>query len=176
LARFTPVNDLWPQLVERLGLERSSRAVQQALDLQAMLAEMRENGCRAASIEVSSHALDQGRTEGVNFAGGIFTNLGRDHLDYHENLAAYESAKGKLFEGLEAAIARRPPSATRPRRLDGSAEARLVQLACSAPPEGYAKWTMQLLADRLVQLEIVAEIGHETVRKTLKKMSFSRGA
>jgi transposase len=74
-----------------------------------------------------------------------------------------------VFEGLEAAIARRPPSATRPRRLDGSAEARLVQLACSAPPEGYAKWTMQLLADRLVQLEIVAEIGHETVRKTLKK-------
>lgn len=81
-----------------------------------------------------------------------------------------------VFEGLEAAIARRPPSATRPRRLDGSAEARLVQLACSAPPEGYVKWTMQLLADRLVQLEIVAEIGHETVRKTLKKMSFSRGA
>jgi transposase len=81
-----------------------------------------------------------------------------------------------VFEGLEAAIARRQPSATRPRRLDGVAEARLVQLACSAPPEGHAKWTMQLLADRLVQLEIVAEIGHETVRTTLKKMSFSRGA
>lgn len=81
-----------------------------------------------------------------------------------------------VFEGLEAAIARRPPSATRPRRLDGAAEARLVQLACSTPPEGYVKWTMQLLADRLVQLEIVAEIGHETVRKTLKKMNFSRGA
>lgn len=74
-----------------------------------------------------------------------------------------------VFEGLEAAIARRPPSATRPRRLDGAAEARLVQLACSTPPEGYAKWTLQLLADRLVQLEIVAEIGHETVRTTLKK-------
>jgi len=81
-----------------------------------------------------------------------------------------------VFEGLEAAIARRPPSATRPRRLDGAAEARLVQLACSTPPEGYAKWTLQLLADRLVQLEIVAEIGHETVRTTLKKMNFSRGA
>lgn len=81
-----------------------------------------------------------------------------------------------VFEGLEAAIARRPPSATRPRRLDGAAEARLVQLACSTPPEGYAKWTLQLLADRLVQLEILAEIGHETVRTTLKKMNFSRGA
>jgi transposase len=80
-----------------------------------------------------------------------------------------------VFEGLEAAIARRPPSATRPRRLDGAAEAHLIQLACSTPPEGCAKWTMQLLADQLVKLEIVAEISHETVRTTLKKTNFSRG-
>lgn len=81
-----------------------------------------------------------------------------------------------VFEGLEAAISRRPPSATRPRRLDGAAEARLVQLACSSPPEGCAKWTMQLLADRLVALEIVEEISHETVRKTLKKTSLNPGS
>ena len=80
-----------------------------------------------------------------------------------------------VFEGLEAAIARRPPSATRPRRLDGAAEARLVQLACSTAPEGCAKWTMQLLADQLVKLEIVAEISDETVRKTLKKTNSIRG-
>ena len=80
-----------------------------------------------------------------------------------------------VFEGLEAAIARRPPSATRPRRLDGAAEARLVLLACSTPPEGSAKWTMQLLADQLVTLEIVGEICGETVRKTLKKTNSSRG-
>ena len=80
-----------------------------------------------------------------------------------------------VFEGLEAAIARRPPSATRPRRLDGAAEARLVQLACSTPPEGSAKWTMQLLADQLVTLEIVGEICGETVRKTLNKTNSSRG-
>ena len=76
-----------------------------------------------------------------------------------------------VFEGLEAAISRRKRSAEKPRRLDGTAEARLVQLACSTPPEGRAKWTMQLLADRLVELEIVDEISGETVRKTLKKMS-----
>ena len=80
-----------------------------------------------------------------------------------------------VFEGLEAAITRRQPSATRPRRLDGAAEARLVQLACSTAPEGCAKWTMQLLADRLVKLEIVEEISDETVRKTLKKTNSSRG-
>ena len=74
----------------------------EALDLQQYLAEMRENGCRAAAIEVSSHALDQGRTEGVEFAGAIFTNLGRDHLDYHQTLEAYEEAKAQLFRGLGA--------------------------------------------------------------------------
>jgi len=74
----------------------------EALDLQQYLAEMRENGCRAAAMEVSSHALDQGRTEGVEFAGAIFTNLGRDHLDYHQTLEAYEEAKAQLFRGLGA--------------------------------------------------------------------------
>lgn len=82
------------------GRERAKQTTPEALDLQAMLAEMRENGCRAAAIEVSSHALEQGRTEGVHFAGAIFTNLGRDHLDYHGTMAGYEEAKGKLFEGL----------------------------------------------------------------------------
>jgi homeodomain-containing protein len=81
-----------------------------------------------------------------------------------------------VFEGLEAATARRPHRATRRPRLDGAAEARLVQLACSAPPAGAAKWTMQLLADRLVSLSIVEEISDETVRKTLKKTNCSRGA
>ena len=80
-----------------------------------------------------------------------------------------------VFEGLETATSRRRPSATRTRRLDGAAEARLVLLACSPPPDGCAKWTMQLLADQFVTLEIVAEISGETVRKTLKKMTSSRG-
>ena len=80
-----------------------------------------------------------------------------------------------VFEGLEAAISRRRPSATRPRRLDGAGEARLVLLACSTPPAGRATWTMQLLADEFVALEIVDEISDETVRKTLKKMTSSRG-
>lgn len=54
-------------------------------------------------------------------------------------------------------------------KLDGEQQAFLVKLACSQPPEGRARWTMQLLADRLVELEIVDEIHHETVRRTLKK-------
>lgn len=80
-----------------------------------------------------------------------------------------------VFEGLEAATSRRRPSVTRTGRLDGAAEARLVLLACSTPPDGRATWTMQLLADEFVALKIVAEISGETVRKTLKKTTSSLG-
>jgi transposase len=81
-----------------------------------------------------------------------------------------------VFEGLEAATARRPPRGTKPRKLDGAAEAQLVALTCSATPEGSAKWTMQMLADKLVELKIVDEISDETVRKTLKKTNCNPGA
>ena len=81
-----------------------------------------------------------------------------------------------VFEGLEAATARRPPRGTKPRKLDGEAEARLVALTCSKAPEGAAKWTMQMLADKLVELKIVDEISDETVRKTQKKTSSNPGA
>src|SRR6266702_3160663 len=58
---------------------------------------------------------------------------------------------------------------SRPRKLDGRAEARLIALACSAPPGGRQEWTMQLLADKLVELEVVDAVCDETVRRTLKK-------
>ena len=72
-------------------------------------------------------------------------------------------------EGVEAALGRREQVNRRPRKLDGQGEARLTHLACSEPPEGRAGWTLQLLADRLVQCEIVDSISPETVRQTLKK-------
>jgi transposase len=74
--------------------------------------------------------------------------------------------------GLDAALDRkqreRPP---REIKLDGRAEARLIALACSAPPDGRAAWTMQMLADKLVELEVVGSISDETVRLALKKTS-----
>lgn len=77
-------------------------------------------------------------------------------------------------EGLEAALQDRPrPGAER--KLDGKREAFLIALACSQPPEGREHWTMQLLADRLVELEIVESISDETVRRTLKKTTLSPG-
>jgi len=78
-------------------------------------------------------------------------------------------------EGLAATLARHPSPQARPRKLDGAQEARLVTLACSAPPAGRARWTLQLLADQLVVLKVVDAISDETVRRTLKKTSSSPG-
>jgi transposase len=78
-------------------------------------------------------------------------------------------------EGLDAALQRKPSPQRQYRKLDGVQEAKLVALACSDPPAGRVCWTMQLLADKLVELEIVDSIGREAVRATLKKTRFSRG-
>lgn len=77
-------------------------------------------------------------------------------------------------EGLEAALSERPRPG-QPRKLNGKQEALLVALACSDPPKGRQKWTMQLLADRLVELKVVDSIADETVRRVLKKTMSSRG-
>lgn len=76
------------------------------LRLHALLAQLRDAGADAVAMEVSSHALDQGRVDGVHFKVGMFTNLTRDHLDYHGTMEAYGAAKAKLFSwpGLEAAV------------------------------------------------------------------------
>ena len=78
-------------------------------------------------------------------------------------------------EGFAAALVRHPSPQRRPRKLDGAQEARLVTLACSAPPAGRARWTLQLLADQLVVLQVVDTISDETVRVTLKKTPSSPG-
>jgi len=78
-------------------------------------------------------------------------------------------------EGLEAALTRRRPRRQYQRALDGDAEAHLVALACQKPPEGRSRWTLRLLADRMVQLEYVEQVSYQTVRRTLKKMSLSLG-
>jgi hypothetical protein len=78
--------------------------------------------------------------------------------------------KQYVEEGLQAALNRRPPNREYQRKLDGEQEARLVALACSEPPEGQARWSLRLLADKMVELEIVEEdISYQTVRRTLKK-------
>lgn len=82
--------------------------------------------------------------------------------------------KQYVAEGLEAALNRRASTRVYARKLDGEQEAQLIALACSAPPEGYAEWSLRLLADRIVELEIVETISYQTVRRTLKKTNSNR--
>ena len=78
-------------------------------------------------------------------------------------------------ESLEAALNAKRHTDRQYRKLDGAQEARLVALACSAPPEGRLRWTLQLLADKCVELKLVDSIGRECVRTTLKKTNLSLG-
>jgi transposase len=79
-------------------------------------------------------------------------------------------------DSLDAALCRKKPAKpSRQRTLDGRAEARLIALACSPPPDGRKRWTMQLLADELIELEVVDAVSDETVRRTLQKTRSSRG-
>lgn len=78
-------------------------------------------------------------------------------------------------DGVEGALVPRPTTRTYLRKLDGRGEAHLVALACSTPPEGRKRWTLQLLADRVVALGLTEQLSYETVRRTLAKTRSSRG-
>lgn len=80
--------------------EQASRTTPESVDLEGMLARIRDGGFRAAALEVSSHALMQHRSDGVEFDAAVFTNLTRDHLDYHGTMDAYFEAKALLFTRL----------------------------------------------------------------------------
>ena len=91
------------------------------------------------------------------------------------SVATVERVRQRFVEqGLEAALVRKKQDhPSRPPLLDGAAEARLIALACSAPPQGRKAWTLSLLAGKLVELEVVEAISYETVRQVLKKMNSS---
>jgi UDP-N-acetylmuramoyl-L-alanyl-D-glutamate--2,6-diaminopimelate ligase len=108
----------------RLGREEreASRTTPEAPDVQQLLDEMIRQGCRSAVMEVSSHALALKRVDGMRFAAGIFTNLTRDHLDFHEDMETYFQAKRRLFEML-------PPDAPGIINLDDPRGPSLIDVA-----------------------------------------------
>ena len=83
--------------------------------------------------------------------------------------------KQAVLQGPLSLLERQPYRRKTPPKLDGDAEARLTMLACSPAPRGHVRWTLRLLAEHLVSLEIVDSISHETVRQVLKKTTLSRG-
>lgn len=102
-------------------------------------------------------------------AGGLSDELIATQIEVGRS-TVYRVRRRFVQQGLHAALHRRAqPARPQQRKLDGDAEAHLIAVACSPPPVGRAHWTLRLLADRMVQLQYVESLSHETVRTTLKK-------
>jgi len=136
------------------------------------LEALSRSGKRAASVLIHARILLKAHVG----EGGPGWDDGRiaEALDCGES-TVYRVRQAFVERGLAAALWRKKPTGRQYRKLDGAQEARLIALACSAPPEGRRHWTMQLLADRLVELAVVDTIGPECVRTTLKKTRSSPG-
>jgi len=78
-------------------------------------------------------------------------------------------------QGFDACLDRKPMSRTKEKKVDGELEAQLIAISCSEAPEGFAKWSLRLLADKMVEMKYIESISHETIRKVLKKTNLSRG-
>ena len=109
----------------------------------------------------------------------LLASEGKTDREVAEALHASPQSVGKIRRkyaagGLQAALHDRPRPGGE-RKLTAKGEALLIALACSDPPEGRVDWTMQMLADKLIELEVVEAISDETVRRTLKKTSANRG-
>jgi hypothetical protein len=151
---------------EREGAMRTKYAVYLAEAERARLHTLIGSG--AASARLLTHArilLKANRGEGgpgwtdAAIAGALEvhpTTVGRVRREYVE-------------AGLDAALTRKPPERIYERRLDGAGEARLIALACGTPPAGRTRWTLRLLAEELVRLDVVEAVSHETVRRTLEQ-------
>jgi hypothetical protein len=134
-------------------------------DERQQLVHMTKSGKTAAYKIKHAQILLQGDAHGPNWSDAHVANAFRCHGNTVRNVR-----QRFVAQGLEAALARktqRTPS--RQRLLDGAKEAHLMALRCGPPPQGQAKWTLQLLADQRVALQVVETISYETVRQTLKK-------
>jgi predicted hydrolase (HD superfamily) len=97
-------------------------------------------------------------------------------LAYEVSTKKVEQLKKRFVEeGFEAALYRKSVTNAHRRKITGDEEAHLIALCCSKAPEGHATWTLRMLADKMVELDIVDSVSHETIRQTLKKTNLNRG-
>jgi UDP-N-acetylmuramoyl-L-alanyl-D-glutamate--2,6-diaminopimelate ligase len=117
-------------------LQPGERTTPDVIAVHRLLAELRDAGASHVAMEVSSHALDQGRVDAVSFDVGVFTNLTRDHLDYHGSMQAYGEAKARLFaRGLEAAVINRDDAFGRELLRRHAGSLRCIGLSAAGDPE-----------------------------------------
>jgi transposase len=135
-------------------------------ELEKLISRGKGSARRLAHARILLHA-DQGEGRPGRIDAEIAEAVG-------VSVATIERVRQRFVEeGLEAALSPRPPRRLYLRKLDGEAEARLIALACSPPPEGRARWTLRMLADRMVVLGHIEAVSHETVRMTLKETNLS---
>ena len=130
---------------------------------------MIKTGKRAASVLLRARVLLKADADGPNWSDPEIAEALEVSLS-----TIHRVRQAFVEESLQAALERKKPTGRQYRKLDGAQEARLLAVACSKPPSGRARWTLQLLADKLVELEIVDSISRDCVRKTLKKTSSNR--
>jgi transposase len=148
----------WVKFVVRL-------TAAERVDLQRLVDE----GKRAGSVLKRAWVLLKADADGLNWKDPeIAEAFGVSLSSVHRVRQAF------VEDGLDAALYRKKPTNRQYRKLDGAQEAQLVAIACSQPPAGRKRWTLQLLADRLVELKLVDAISGECVRTTLKKTNSSR--
>ena len=143
---------------ERAGLHKVSRSNR---------ASIREKMRARALLLCDENCL---REEGGSRTDGEIAK----HLGYTPLTVSKLRERAAVRGALES-IKRQEQKKRKARKLDGRQEARLVAVTCSAPPEGRARWSLVLLRDRLIEMQVVEHIGLETIRQTLKKTSSSRG-
>jgi transposase len=148
----------WVKFIVRL-------TVVERADLQQMVDE----GKRAGSILKRAWVLLKADVDGPNWSDPEIAEA------YGVSLSTVHRVRQAFVEeGLDAALYRKKPTGRQYHKLDGAQEAKLLAIACSQPPTGRQRWTLQMLADRLVELKIVDTISDECVRTTLKKTNSSR--
>jgi transposase len=131
-------------------------------ELEKLISRGKGSARRLAHARILLHA-DQGEGRPGRIDAEIAEAVG-------VSVATIERVRQRFVEeGLEVALSPRPPRRLYLRKLDGEAEARLIALACSPPPDGRARWTLRVLAERMVVLGYVETVSHETVRTTLQQ-------
>ena len=136
----------------------------------SQLADLVARGRIAASVRQRALILLKADADGPNWSDEQVAALAQVSLS-----TVHRVRQRCVEEGLEQAMKRKPSPQRQYRKLDGTQEAKLVAVACSQPPAGRVCWTMQLLADKMVELQVVETISDETVRVTLKKTRSNPG-
>ena len=153
-------------------MPRAKHVVMLTLEEREQLSRLIRTGTSSAHVQTRARILLKADASAAGPAGDDVTIAAAVEVS---RPTVERVRKVFVTSGLAAAVQRKPWTGRSRRKLDGAQEAHLAALACSPPPDGHERWTLALLADKLVELKVVDSIARDTVRVTLKKTRSSRG-